>query len=121
MEMPQVISQTDTRQKRRSFADLRFDILEQLCNDRNTVNGIAKSTSINWKTVDNHLIYLIGRGYAEKVFDSEFVKIFSITEQGQEVLVRRKKKAENTQKKLHAAKVKQERLASRRLALQKKK
>ena len=76
----------DIRQSRRSFADIRLDLLHALSTGRSTVNDISKRTDINWKTVDNHLIYLNGRGWAEKVYDSPNIKIFDITKEGEERL-----------------------------------
>lgn len=55
------------RCKRRSFDGIRMDILSVLQSGRVTVNEISRRTEINWKTVDNHLIYLCGRGWAQKV------------------------------------------------------
>ena len=77
---PQVL--LNNSPKRRSFAHIRTDILRALSGGRTTVNDLSRITGINWKTVDNHLIYLCGRGWAEKVFDSTYVKIFDITEEG---------------------------------------
>lgn len=84
------------RQPRRSFADIRFDLLQAISTSRSTVNDLSKRTDINWKTVDNHLIYLCGRGWAEKVYDSPNIKIFDITQEGSENLektIRRKELA----------------------------
>lgn len=74
------------RPPRRSFDGIRFDLLEALNEKRTTVNELSKKTKINWKTVDNHLVYLCGRGWAEKVFDSPTIKIFEITETGKDRL-----------------------------------
>ncbi|MBI4449057.1 ArsR family transcriptional regulator [Candidatus Woesearchaeota archaeon] len=63
---------------KRTFADLRKSILECLRDGRKTVNDISTKTGINWKTVDNHLIYLCGKGLVHKVFDSPYVKIFEL-------------------------------------------
>lgn len=87
---------TCIRQTRRSFADIRFDLLQAISTGRTTVNDLSKRTEINWKTVDNHLIYLCGRGWAEKVYDSPNIKIFDITQEGSEHLektIRRKDSA----------------------------
>lgn len=74
------------KSRRRPFSDIRRDILRALALGRSTVNDLSRKTDINWKTVDNHLIYLCGRGWAEKVFDSPYVKIFDITEDGHDHL-----------------------------------
>jgi predicted transcriptional regulator len=51
---------------------------------RKTVNQIATDSGINWRTVDNHIVYLIGKGLVRTVFSSPYVKIFEITEEGME-------------------------------------
>lgn len=83
---------------RRSFPDIRLEILRTLSLGRTTVNDLSKRTGINWKTVDNHLIYLLGRGFAEKVFDSPYVKIFDITEDGAAYLAKSLAKKERALK-----------------------
>lgn len=70
---------------KRSFEDLRSRIILNLATGQKTVNQIAKETGINWKTVDNHLIYLIGRKYVTDVFSSEFVKIVELSDKGEEL------------------------------------
>jgi len=76
------------RAKRRSFDGIRIEILSVLAMGRVTVNEISRRTEINWKTVDNHLVYLCGRGWAQKVFDSPSIKIFELTEEGKERIER---------------------------------
>lgn len=76
---------------KRVFSDIRAEILASLSSGRKTVNDIATKTETNWKTVDNHLIYLIGKGLVTKVFDSPYVKIFEITEEGMAEVKKKKK------------------------------
>jgi predicted ArsR family transcriptional regulator len=71
---------------KRRFAEIRDLILKCLGSQKKTVNQIASETKINWKTVDNHLIYLVGKGMAQVVFSSPYVKIFELTETGKEYL-----------------------------------
>ena len=71
---------------KRTFSDLRKIILESLIHGKKTVNQISSDSGINWKTVDNHLIWLTGKGYVQIVFSSPYVKIFEITEKGKEEL-----------------------------------
>lgn len=69
--------------KKRKFSELRHSILNFLKKKKlSTLNNISRSTGINWKTVDNHLIYLIGKGFVKEVFSSPYVRIFKITEKG---------------------------------------
>jgi predicted transcriptional regulator len=71
---------------KRRFSDIRDLILKNLYTGRKTVNQISSETGINWKTVDNHLIYLVGKGMAQVVFSSQYVKIFELTEMGKEYI-----------------------------------
>lgn len=71
---------------KKKFVEIRKLILDNLAQGQKTVNKIASETGINWKTVDNHIIYLIGRGYAKEVFVSQYVKIFEISQRGKDFL-----------------------------------
>lgn len=75
-----------TRSAKRTFEDIRKSILINLSTGQKTVNEIAKQTKINWKTVDNHLVYLIGRKFVTEVFSSEFVRIVELSEKGEELV-----------------------------------
>ena len=73
--------------KKRKFTEIRHFILNYLKNKKqSTLNNIARSTKINWKTVDNHLTYLVGKGLVKEVFSSPYVRIYEITEKGLEHL-----------------------------------
>ena len=69
---------------KRTFSDIRDLILASLYDGKKTVNQLSAETNINWKTVDNHLIYLVGKGMAQVVFSSPYVKIFELTETGKD-------------------------------------
>jgi len=71
---------------KRRFATLRLLILNVLSAGQKTVNQLATESGVNWRTVDNHLVYLVGKGYAATVFSSPYVKIFQITEAGRAAL-----------------------------------
>jgi predicted ArsR family transcriptional regulator len=71
---------------KRRFGELRFLVLQGLLTGQKTVNQLSNDVHINWRTVDKHLIYLIGRGFVSPVFQSPYVKIFQITEHGKQVL-----------------------------------
>ena len=73
---------------KRTFIELRKDILKCLSKGQNTVNHISNETNINWKTVDNHLTYLRGRGLINEVFSSEYVRIYELSEDGKEYVLR---------------------------------
>ncbi len=68
---------------KRKFGELRKLILSSLAEGQKTVNRISSETGINWKTVDNHLTYLMGKGLVNEIFSSKFVRIFEITERGE--------------------------------------
>ena len=71
------------RESKRTFAVLRYGLLHVLsCGKRMTINQIAHAAHINWKTVEKHLTYLIGKKLVEEVFSSEYVRIFEMTKQG---------------------------------------
>ena len=71
---------------KRRFDELRFLILSGLGGGQKTVNQLSRDVGINWRTVDNHLIYLVGKGYAGTVFTSPYVKIYEITDAGRALL-----------------------------------
>ena len=70
------------RQPRRNFKEIRQIILRDLLIGQKTVNQIAESTGLTWRTVDNHLIHLTGKGLVEPVFISEYVKIYRLKKVG---------------------------------------
>lgn len=76
-------SKTD-RETKRTFGVIRESLLLCLTKGRMTINQIANGSGINWKTVEKHLTYLIGRKLVEEVFSSEYVRIFELTPRGKE-------------------------------------
>lgn len=70
--------------KKRTFDNLRFLILATLMNRRKTINQIAKDISVNWKTVENHLTYLLGKKKISEIFSSKYVRIFEISDKGKQ-------------------------------------
>ncbi len=71
---------------KRTYKALRPIILKAFAKEQKTVNQVATETGINWKTVDNHTIYLTGRGFLKAIFISPFVKIYAITDKGIDAL-----------------------------------
>jgi len=67
-----------TRRQKRTFEEIRKLILTDLRQGERTVNQIAESAGITWRTADNHLVYLVGRGIVEPVFVSKYVKIYRL-------------------------------------------
>ena len=71
---------------KRTFHEIRNYILMSLAGGQKTINQIASETSINWKTVERHLIYLIGKGWVREAFSSAYVRIFELTAFGKDYL-----------------------------------
>lgn len=69
---------------KRNFREIRDLLLLELTNTRKTINQLAQDAGINWKTTQHHLIYLVGKGMAKEVFSSPYVRIFELTEIGDE-------------------------------------
>lgn len=65
---------------------MRHVLLKALAVGQKTVNQLGKDAGVNWKTADNHLIHLIGRGFVKPVFISPYVKIYEITDAGRQAL-----------------------------------
>jgi len=68
--------------KKRSFGQIRKAILLSLLSKNSTINSVSTDATINWKTCENHLTYLCGRGLVEEVFSSEYVRMFQLTGEG---------------------------------------
>ena len=71
---------------KRRFIDLRSSILLSLASGQKTINQMSVETQINWRTVERHLTYLIGKGWAREVFSSAYVRIFELTAFGSDYL-----------------------------------
>ena len=71
---------------KRTFIELRNSIILTLASGQKTINQIASETGINWKTVENHLVYLAGKGWVREVFTSAYVRIFELTAFGKDHL-----------------------------------
>jgi len=69
------------REQKRTFIEIRNLILFNL-NNKKTINQIAHDSGINWRTVEKHLTFLIGKKLVKEVFSSEYVRIFELTELG---------------------------------------
>jgi predicted transcriptional regulator len=67
---------------RRTFSTLRSTIMLALSKGTKTINQISTETGINWRTVELHLTYLVGKGLAKEIFNSTYVRIFTLTDEG---------------------------------------
>lgn len=72
------------RESKRTFYELRNEIIITLSKGKMTINQIALDSGINWKTVEKHLTYLIGKKLVEEVFSSEYIRVFELTKKGKE-------------------------------------
>jgi len=71
--------------KKKSFEEIRIRMIKTLAeNKKQTLNELAKNSGLCWRTVKTHIIYLKGKGLAKEVLDTPYVKIFEITEKGEE-------------------------------------
>ena len=75
--------------QKRTFIDIRNSILTSLASGQKTINQISNETQINWKTVERHLVYLIGKGWAREAFSSAYVRIFELTAFGKDYVRKR--------------------------------
>jgi len=76
------------QQSKRTFTTIRHQILNSLSEGQKNINKLSDKTGVNWRTTRNHLIFLIGMGYAREVISTPQVRIFEITSFGMEVLAR---------------------------------
>jgi len=67
---------------KKTFSELRDSILLNFGENKKTINQIASETGINWKTVERHLTYLMGKKLVVEVFNSPYVRIFALSEVG---------------------------------------
>ncbi|MBI3037232.1 ArsR family transcriptional regulator [Candidatus Woesearchaeota archaeon] len=68
--------------RKRTFTELRHIILAALSHGQQTTNQISIKTGINWRTVEAHLTFLIGKGLVTEVLKSEYVRIFALAQDG---------------------------------------
>ena len=71
---------------KRTFIDIRNSILLALASGQKTINQISNEAQINWKTVDNHLVYLVGKLLVKEAFTSPYARIFELTAFGKDYL-----------------------------------
>ena len=78
---------------KRTFIEIRNSILLSLAPGQKTINQISNEAQVNWKTVERHLIYLVGKGWVREAFSSAYVRVFELTAFGKDYL--RKKVSKN--------------------------
>ena len=67
---------------------MRNSLLLSLASGQKTINQISNETGINWKTVDNHLVYLTGKSLVREAFSSSYVRIYELTAFGKDYIRR---------------------------------
>ncbi len=72
---------------KRTFKEIRKDILINLGSEVCSINYISKNINVNWRTVEKHLVYLVGRGYVEKIYSCEYVRLLKRTESGEALAI----------------------------------
>ncbi len=70
------------RESKRTFLEIRDIILLTLGSGKKTINQISSESGINWRTVEKHLTFLIGKKLVSEIFSSEYVRIFELTGHG---------------------------------------
>ena len=56
---------------KRTFEIIRLLILNSLSSGSKTVNQLSNNSGLNWRTVDNHITYLLGKGLVKQVIFSD--------------------------------------------------
>lgn len=74
--------ETKQKEPKRTFTVIRDLILTTLENKKKTINQISNDSGVNWRTVEKHLTFLIGKKLISEIFSSEYVRIFELTDQG---------------------------------------
>jgi len=85
-ELKEKINQLDSGNKR-TFTTIRHIIVICLSRGQLSINEIAHFAGINWKTVENHLTYLIGKKLVRENFSSKYVRLFELTKLGEEYVM----------------------------------
>lgn len=76
------------KKDKKTFIEIRNAILLHLARKKMAINQISLETGINWKTVEKHLTFLLGKKMVNEVFSTEYLRIFEISENGNEELKR---------------------------------
>lgn len=80
----QVEAEPESREPKRTFDVIRDIVLLTIGDDKKTINQISTDSGVNWRTVEKHLTYLIGKKLVSEIFSSEYVRIFELTKYGME-------------------------------------
>jgi predicted transcriptional regulator len=83
-------AKASNRQEKRTFRDIRKNLLKSLANGQKNINQLSSDSQVNWRTTRNHMIHLMGFGFARTVVNLPQVKIYEITERGMGAISRGK-------------------------------
>ncbi|MBS3159408.1 hypothetical protein J4436_01335 [Candidatus Woesearchaeota archaeon] len=70
------------KETKRTFNEIRERILISLYSKKKSINEISINTGVNWKSVEKHLTFLVGKGLVEEVCSTEYIRIFDLTKIG---------------------------------------
>ena len=76
----------DSDKTKRTFSYLRHLILIALLKGPQTINQISINSGINWKTAENHLTHLTGKGLIALLYQTPYLKIYQLTDKGKRYL-----------------------------------
>ena len=79
-------SQNESDKSKRTFLYLRHLILIALLKGPQTINQISINSGINWKTAENHLTHLTGKGLIALLYQTPYLKIYQLTDKGKQYL-----------------------------------
>ena len=83
--LPLTIEQTQ-KEPKRTFSVIRDLILLTIGTDKKTINQISSESGINWRTVEKHLTFMMGKKLVAEIFSSEYVRIFELTQNGRSLV-----------------------------------
>ena len=79
-----VNTELESKEHKRTFNVIRDIIVLTIGDEKKTINQISTDSGVNWRTVEKHLTFLIGKKLVSEIFSSEYVRIFELTNNGRE-------------------------------------
>jgi len=73
-------------QKKRTFSYLRHLILISMVKGPQSINQVSNVSGINWRTVENHMVHLMGKGLIKIAYNTPYIRIYDLTEDGKKYL-----------------------------------
>lgn len=72
--------------RKRTFSYLRHLILISMVKGPQSINQVSNLSGINWKTVENHMVHLMGKGLVKIAYNTPYIKIYDLTDDGKKYL-----------------------------------